>query len=61
MQKAVAQRDRIQPFRFESPLAFEVRYKRLEAAQAASRGYKRAERVDPYTVRYQLEKISDYF
>lgn len=61
VQKAVANRGQIKPFQFGSPVELEVRYKRIEAAQAASRGYKSAERINPYTVRYQLEKISDYF
>jgi D-amino peptidase len=48
-------------FAFEEPLTFEIRYKRIEAAQSASRGYKGGERVDPYTVKFQLESISDYY
>ena len=46
---------------YDDPLTFEIRYKRIEAAQAASRGYKRGERVDPYTVRFQLDTITDYY
>jgi len=61
IQKAVAKRNEIVPFSFDSPLAFEIRYKRLERAESASRGYKHAERLDPYTVKYQLEGIDDYF
>lgn len=61
VQQAVAKRDTIKPFAFESPLEFEVRYKRLERAESVSRGYKSAERIDPYTVRYQLDGISDYY
>lgn len=49
------------PFLFAEPLAFEIRYKRIEAAQAASRGLKAGERVDPYTVRWQLDTLADYF
>ena len=48
-------------FVFDEPLTFEIRYKRIEAAQSASRGYKGGERVDPYTVRFQLDSISDYY
>ena len=49
------------PFAFEEPLTFEIRYKRIEAAQSASRGFKGGERVDPYTVRFQLGTITDYY
>ena len=61
IQKAVANRNEMAPFSFDSPLAFEIRYKRLERAESASRGYKHAERLDPYTVKYLLEGIGDYF
>jgi D-amino peptidase len=61
VQKAVAKRKEIAPFQFASPLELEVRYKRIEAAQSASRGYKRAERINPYTVKYQLNRISDFY
>ena len=49
------------PFRFAQPLALEIRYKRIEAAQAASRGLKAGERIDPYTVRWHLDCLADYF
>ena len=49
------------PFTFEEPLLFEIRYKRIESAQAASRGYKGGERIDPYTVRFELDSITDYY
>jgi len=61
VQKAVARLPQLKPFRFAEPLTFEIRYKRLDAAQAASRGFKGGERIDPYTVRWELEKLSDYF
>ena len=49
------------PFRFDEPLTFEIRYKRMDAAEAASRGLKRGTRVDPFTVRWELQSLSDYF
>ena len=61
IQKAVGKLEGLKPFSFESPLTFEIRYKRLEAAQAASRGHNRAERIDPYTVRRELASLRDYF
>jgi len=60
--KAAAERlDEFAPFRFIEPLSFEIRYKRIEAAQTASRGLKACERVDPYTVRWRLDSLADYF
>ena len=61
IQKVVPKLDGCKPFTFESPLTLEIRYKRLEAAQSASRGFKRGERIDPYTVRHQLESIEAYY
>jgi D-aminopeptidase len=61
IQKAVPKRKEIEPFTFKSPLEMEVRYKRLESAQSASRGFNGAERIDPYTVRRTLQSIQDYY
>jgi D-amino peptidase len=61
IQKAVARVGSFKPFTFESPMAFEIRHKRIEAAQAASRGAGGWERVDPYTVRRTLRSMHDYF
>jgi D-amino peptidase len=60
-QKAAAGVADCKPFQFDEPLTYEIRYKRLEAAQEASRGFKGGERIDPYTVRWELEKLSDRF
>lgn len=49
------------PFTFAAPMTFEIRFKRLEAAQAASRSAAGWARVDPYTVQRQLASIQDYF
>ena len=60
--KAAAERlDQFAPFRFAEPLSLEIRYKRIDAAQAASRGLKAGERIDPYTVRWPLHSLADYF
>jgi len=61
IQKAVPKRKEIDPFIFASPLEMEVRYKRIESAQSASRGFNGAERVDPYTVRRTLQSIQNYY
>lgn len=49
------------PFSFGSPIELEVRYKRMEGAQAASRGFRGGERIDPYTVRHRFDRITDYY
>ncbi len=59
--RAVARLSDFKAFHFEEPLTFEIRYKRIEAAQAASRGFKGGERVDPYTVRWELQSLADYY
>ncbi|MEW6752279.1 MAG: M55 family metallopeptidase [Candidatus Latescibacterota bacterium] len=61
VQRAVGRLGQLTPFRFSAPLIYEVRYKRLDAAQAASRGYQGGERLDPYTVRWQFARLSDRF
>ena len=61
IQRAVSRLGECAPFQFAEPLELEIRYKRIEAAQAASRGFKAGERTDPYSVRWQLEKLADYF
>jgi D-amino peptidase len=61
IQAAVSRRANMQPFRFQEPLEFEIRFKRLEAAQAAARSAAGWTRVDPYTVSRRLDRLEDYF
>lgn len=61
VQNAVARLDQFEPFGFDAPLTFEIRFKRLEAAQAASRSGAGWERVDAYTVQRTLASLHDYF
>jgi D-amino peptidase len=61
VQAAVGRLDTLRPFAFDTPMTFEIRFKRIEAAQAASRSSSGWERVDPYTVRRTLQSIHDYF
>lgn len=51
----------VEPFRFAAPIEYEIRYKRIEHAEAASRGLRRGERVDPYTVRWHLQSLAEYY
>jgi D-amino peptidase len=59
--RAVEGRSRMKPFTFAEPLEYEVRYKRIESAEAAARGATRGERVDAYTVRWKLASIRDRY
>jgi len=59
--EAVAGRGRMQPFGFAAPLEVEVRYKRLEAADAACRPSSGAVRVDAYTVKRTIGSIREFF
>lgn len=61
VQKAVASRDQMRPFTFETPLVLERRLKRLDAAQSISRNGSGWERVDPHTVRKTLNCIRDLY
>jgi D-amino peptidase len=61
VKKAVGRLADFTPFAFTAPLTFEIRFKRLEAAQAASRNAAGWERVDAYTVQRTLTSILDYF
>jgi D-amino peptidase len=60
-ERAAARAAGMKPFRFEGPLSFEIRFKRMDGAQAASRGLRAGTRVDPFTVRWELQRLSDYF
>lgn len=61
IQKVMPKLKKIKPFTFPSPIEFEIRFKRIEAAQAATRGFKIGDRVDPYTVRHTLQSMQEYF
>ena len=50
----------VEPFRFAEPLDLEIRFKRIEAAQAASRGLRRVS-ASISGVRWHLDALSDYF
>jgi D-amino peptidase len=59
--RAIAGRERATPFRFAEPLTYEIRYKRIDAAESAARGATHGERIDSYTVRWQLDSILDRY
>lgn len=61
VRRAVERRAEAKPFTLPEPLTYEVRYKRIEAAEAASRSPGTGTRVDAYTVRWQLASLSDRF
>lgn len=59
--RAYAGRGGFSPFTFSSPVTYEIRYKRIENAEAASRGFKAGHRIDPFTVRWEFASITDRF
>lgn len=59
--EAVRRRGEMKVFTFDSPITVEIRFKRLEAAQAKSRTHGGWERVDAYTVRKRGESIEDFY
>ena len=59
--RAVAGREPPLPFHFAEPLELSVRYKRLEAAEAACRPPQNGERVDAYTALWHLASLRDRF
>lgn len=61
VQTAVAHRARVQPFVFATPVEVEIRHKRIDTADDACRPANGWQRVDAYTVRRQLERITDFF
>lgn len=61
VQNAVARLATMQPYRLEEPLAFQIRFKRLELAQGVARSGAGWQQVDAYTIERRLERLSDYF
>jgi D-amino peptidase len=59
--RAVERRGEMKPFTFPSPLDYEVRFKRIEAAESAARPPGSGTRVDAYTVRWTLADIRDRY
>ena len=59
--RAVERRGEMELFTFASPVTFELRYKRIEGAQARSRDHSGWERVDAYTVRKTGRSVTDFF
>lgn len=62
VRQAVARRSERTPFTFgPGPLSFEIRYKRLEHAEAAARPPGTGRRVDAYCVAWELASIRDRY
>lgn len=61
VRRAIDQRQQATVFQFAEPLALTVRYKRLEAAEAACRPPQNGERLDAYTARWYLSSLRDRF
>lgn len=61
VRRAISNRAAMQPYRLDGPRELTIRYKRLEAAQAASRPPATGERLDAYTVRWRLASLDERF
>ena len=61
VKRAAERRREMKPFSFGSPVTVEMRYKRIEGAQARSRDHSGWERVDAYTIRKTGDSITDFY
>jgi len=59
--EAVAALDTMRPFTFSSPVTYEVRYQRADAAESRSRTDRRFRRVDAFTVVARGSSVCDFF
>ncbi len=60
VKRAVERLPEMKPFKLSSPLHVQIRYKRLEDAERATRGITVWRRIDPYTVEATFERITDW-
>jgi len=60
VKRAMVRLNDMQIFSFDSPATVEIRYKRLEEAEATARSKAGWERVDPYTVRKDFAQLSEW-
>ena len=60
VQVALGRLEEMQPFLFAEPAVVEIRYKRLEDAQAAERAKQGWKRLDPYTVEKEFTQIDEW-
>lgn len=58
---AAASLDEMMPFTFETPLTYELRYQRADAAEAKSRSDRRFRRLDAFTVVAEGASIDEFF
>ena len=58
---ALGLKDQIKPFTPSSPVEIRLTYKHTHLADAAHIDNPKAERVDGYTLAFQVEKLSDWF
>jgi D-aminopeptidase len=59
--RAAENLDRMQTFAFDTPMEFQIRYKRIEHAEATANQGSPWRRVDAYTVARTMDSILDYF
>lgn len=58
--RAVERLPEMKPFKLSSPVHVQIRYKRLEDAERATRGATLWRRIDAYTVEATFERITDW-
>ena len=61
VKRAVTRLNDMRPFVFSSPLTYEIRFQRADAAQAASRAGRGFERLDAFTIVKRVGKVSELF
>lgn len=60
VKRAVSRLPEMRPFKLPKPIHVQIRYKRLEDAERATRGITVWRRIDPYTVETTFERITDW-
>lgn len=58
---AASDRATMKPFTFDTPVTYEVRYQRADAAEAKSRSDRRYRRIDAFTVVAQGDSVDEFF
>lgn len=59
--RAAAALGEMKPFTFDTPITYELRYQRADAAEAKSRGDRRFRRLDAFTVVAEGTSIDEFF
>jgi len=60
-QQAARNRTQVKPFTLPGPLEVEIRHKRIDTADQACLPVQGWTRVDAYTVKRTIQKLTDFF